>query len=125
MLDQPSDDPDLTLVSELELSLLTPEKRQNAAFLHRVLHPDFMEFGASGRTWTRQNIIADLTMASPETSIDIEATAMTARRIDADTILITYHADHAGMRSLRSSIWIQHEANWTMLFHQGTLIPLE
>ena len=122
-MDQPSDDPDLPLVRELELSLLTSENRQDATFLHRVLHPDFMEFGASGRTWNRQNIIVDLIATSPETSI--EATAMTARRIDADTILITYHADHAGMRSLRSSIWIQHKANWTMLFHQGTLIPLE
>lgn len=98
MLDQRSDDPALTLVCELESSLLTPESRQDAAFLHRVLHPDFIEFGASGRTWTRQSIVADLSSASPAASI--EATAMTARRIDADTILITYHADRSGLRSL-------------------------
>lgn len=123
MFDQPCDDPALALVCELESSLLTPESRQDAAFLHRVLHPDFIEFGASGRTWTRQSIIADLSSASPAASI--EATAMTARRIDTGTILVTYHADRDGLRSLRSSIWVQHHANWTMLFHQGTPAVLE
>ena len=123
MLDQPSDDAALTLVCELELGLLTPENRQDAAFLHRVLHPDFIEFGASGRTWTCESIIADLISTTPEASIEV--TAMTARRIDTDTILITYHADRSGLRSLRSSIWVQHHANWTMLFHQGTPAVLE
>lgn len=123
MLDQPHDDSDLHLVSELELDLLTPEKRQDEAFLHRVLHPDFIEFGASGRMWTRESIIADLTSASAE--ISVEATAMSARRIDTGTILITYNADRAGQRSLRSSIWVQPQGNWTMLFHQGTFALLE
>lgn len=123
MLDQPCDDPDLHTVCELELCLLTPEKRQDTAFLRRVLHPDFIEFGASGRTWTRKSIIADLTSVSSETSI--EATAMTARRIDTGTVFITYRTDCAGRRSLRSSIWVQHQGRWTILFHQGTPARLE
>ena len=39
----------------LEESLWRHETRFDRDYLQRVLHPDFFEFGRSGRVWTRDD----------------------------------------------------------------------
>ncbi len=51
----------------------------------------------------------------------IEATAVQARRLGPDAIVVTYRSSAAGRRALRSSIWVRDTDRWLMLFHQGTL----
>jgi len=47
-------------VVELELALLTTSVRRSRTQLEGLLDPEFREVGASGRLWTREEIIADL-----------------------------------------------------------------
>lgn len=46
---------------DLDLRLLQPQVRASAGELEKLLHPDFFEFGASGRTWDRSQTITCLT----------------------------------------------------------------
>src|SRR4051794_30674438 len=40
-----------------ELALLDPAVRRDPARVRAVLHPEFTEFGASGRVWNRSSIV--------------------------------------------------------------------
>lgn len=46
---------------EGELRLLDPEIRRSPELVGTLLHPEFHEFGASGRIWDRASISAALT----------------------------------------------------------------
>ncbi|WP_370626547.1 DUF4440 domain-containing protein [Streptomyces sp. NBRC 110035] len=43
---------------EAELKLLDPEVRRSPERVGELLHPEFVEIGASGRVWDRDAIIA-------------------------------------------------------------------
>lgn len=104
---------------ERELVLLQPEIRRDRERFLSLLHPDFTEYGSSGRVWDRTTI----THATGAATDEIEATAVEARRLGADAVLVTYRS-HAGQRqALRSSTWVRDHGTWLLLFHQGTLVP--
>lgn len=44
-----------------ELRLLDAEVRRSPERLGALLHPDFYEFGSSGRLWDRAAVLAELT----------------------------------------------------------------
>ena len=109
---------------ELEESLWRPTTRFDRAHLERVLHPEFTEVGASGRTYTRADILG-----TPERSFE---TALPLPGFDAhvladDVVLLTYVATvEDGAHSVtahRSSVWLRTEAGWQLRFHQGTPAP--
>lgn len=104
-------------VLELELRLLDPTVRADRAELERLLHPDFHEFGASGRMWGRDALVEAL-ISEPGTGAVIEDAQAPLARDDA--VLITYRAVSVGGSSWRSSLWIRDEMGWRVLFHQGT-----
>jgi ribonuclease HI len=110
--------PDLAAVTAFEQELLDPVCRADAGRLRDLLHPDFREHGASGRVWTLDTIVADLT-ASPATGV--RATDLQAHRLAEDVVLVTYRT--AGDRpALRSSVWVRGTTGrWRLRFHQGTL----
>jgi hypothetical protein len=54
------DDEAVAEVIALERALLTREVRSSAAALDALLDPEFTETGASGRRWTRAEILAEL-----------------------------------------------------------------
>jgi hypothetical protein len=58
-------DQDVQLVIGLELRLLQLEARASAGELDQLLHPDFVEFAASGRRWDRSQAITSLTGGQP------------------------------------------------------------
>jgi hypothetical protein len=109
-------DDELERVVERELALLDPEVRCDPARVRAFLHPDFVEFGASGRVRDRASI-AEVTSGVEER---ITATEMTPRRLGPDAVLLTYRSHRAGRRALRSSTWIRAAGEWLLLFHQGT-----
>lgn len=47
-----------TAAIEAELKLLDPEVRRSPQRVGELLHPEFVEIGASGRIWDRDAIIA-------------------------------------------------------------------
>jgi hypothetical protein len=62
----PDRDPAVEAAVQGELRLLDPEVRASPELVGALLHPEFHEFGASGRHWDRASIIAALAGASDQ-----------------------------------------------------------
>ncbi|MBB5203491.1 hypothetical protein HNQ51_000784 [Inhella inkyongensis] len=84
----------------------------------RLLHPEFFEFGRSGRRWTRTEVLAELSGHGDQPS----RTAVSAYQLAPDCWHLSWRSE--GTRAAwRSSIWVQTAAGWQMRFHQATPIP--
>lgn len=104
-----------------ERQLLDPEVRRQPDLVRTLLHPEFVEFGASGRIWNAESITHTMTLE--QTSHEITATDILASPLAPDVILLTFKTEGAGRTCLRSSVWIRSEGNkWLLRFHQGTVI---
>jgi hypothetical protein len=114
-------DEDLHGVIEGELRLLQPLVRRARAEVDALLDPEFAEFGASGRRWSRPEILASL--ASEGREVAIAAQDLSASRIAEGVVLVTYVSDDGERRCNRSSLWRRTPTGWRMYFHQGTPIP--
>jgi hypothetical protein len=90
-----------------------------------LLHPDFLEFGASGRRWSRPDIIEELAAEQhPDGQQAVaEVSDLTGTRLAADVVLVTYVSQRGSRRCRRSSVWRRTPAGWRVFFHQGTIIP--
>ncbi len=106
-------------VVSLELALLDPAVRADAARLEALLHPEFVEVGASGRRWTRAEIIAELSAAATDDGA-VPARDLTAHRVGSDTILLTFTTHRGGRDVHRSSLWVRVGGDWVVRFHQAT-----
>jgi hypothetical protein len=108
-------DVDVATVVQCELALLLPEVRRDSERIQALLHPDFVEYGSSGRVWDRGSITT--VSADPD---QITAADLVARKIGPDAVLLTYRSTRAGREALRSSTWIRDDGDtWLLLFHQG------
>lgn len=110
----------------LEEALLDAAVRRDRARVAALLAEDFLEFGSSGRVWSREEILELLT------SEDYQPPVMEDLRcslIAENVGLVTYRTvrtdDVSGIRSvvLRSSLWLRESGEWRVRFHQGTKIP--
>ena len=114
-------DEDVQLVIDLELQLLQPQVRASAAELDGLLHPDFCEFGASGRKWDRSETITSLAGGQPPggnaPATDLE---ITGTRLAGDVVHVTYLSLRDRRYARRSSIWRRTDAGWRLYFHQRT-----
>jgi len=122
MGDEVLPDRDVAVVIEHELALLRPGVRSSRAAVVELLHEDFREFGASGRMWGRDDIVAAL---ADSPGPGAEAEDLRAVRLGPDVILLTYVARRPDRVTLRSSLWRRDTADgrWRALFHQGTVCP--
>jgi hypothetical protein len=108
----------------LEQSLLDAAVRRDGERLRQLLAEDFLEFGSSGRVWTRKTII-DLLATElnffPPVIEEFNCTFLSDK-----VALVTYRTvrndSKTGERlcSLRSSLWTRQDGEWRMRFHQGT-----
>ena len=111
------------ILRQLEERLLQPDVRRSAQDVAELLADNFIEFGGSGRIFTKQQIIESLRQESPArlALMDFRATTLAP-----GVVLVTYRAvrhgasDEQTAYSLRSSIWRLSEGQWRMIFHQGT-----
>jgi ribonuclease HI len=110
-------DPLADELCELERRLLDPNVRADGAALDALLDPEFIEFGSSGRVWTREASIAGLVT---ERGAIVEVSDMVARAVAPGAMLVTYVAVRSDRRALRSSLWIDRGGGWRLRFHQGT-----
>jgi ribonuclease HI len=108
---------DLAEVVRLERRTLDPGVRADGGQLLALLHPGFREHGASGRVWTRDDVLEAL--SGPP--VDVED--LQARALGADAALVTYRSDAGGRRALRSSVWVRDGGTWRLVFHAGTPLP--
>jgi hypothetical protein len=103
----------------LEHAMWSEETRFDLDFQEARFASDFLEFGRSGRTYTRSQIIC--TDRSP-----IAATLrnLQVRELDTSTALVTYESEarfgEQIEHALRSSVWTRAQEGWQMRFHQGT-----
>ena len=111
------------LIENLEVELLQPEVRKSVKRLNELLADDFLEFGMSGKRFTKKDII-ELLLKSEGTKY--EGTDFETKEIAPDTVLLTYRASVENITTgvkkwtLRSSLWQKHDNTWQMMFHQGT-----
>lgn len=111
---------------ECEKKLLDPALRRMPERLASLLTDDFVEFGSSGRTFDKSQVLYHLGRQLPtELSID----EFRVVELATGVALVTYRAradsgkdDKDEQYSLRSSVWVQRDGEWKMIFHQGTLI---
>jgi hypothetical protein len=120
----------MTMTSELaaltaelrgyEERILDPAVRADPAQMRALLAPDFVEFGASGRVFSRDAIVAALAAEGPR--VARQARGFKLRLLAPGAALTTWRVKRDdGIETLRSSVWQQQEGRWLMVFHQGTL----
>jgi hypothetical protein len=114
----------LETLTELETELHRLETRRNASRLEALLHPDFAEFGRSGRVFAREDVLSEFAEVSD--CPRVVAKNFEVRTIGDDAALLTYVSAHEATSghlhraTLRSSLWLHGPRGWQLLFHQGT-----
>lgn len=108
----------------LETELHTIEVRRNRQRMERLLHPDFVEFGRSGKRYSRADIVDEFGPISELPTVRSRNYELAV--LAEDIVLLTYasaHEDADGKQyrhTLRCSVWVCTEIGWQMRFHQGT-----
>lgn len=87
--------------------------------LAELLHPEFLEFGRSGRRWTREAVLAELadSGAPPPAREDLEL-----RPLAPDLVQLIWRSP-TPRAAWRCSIWQRQPEGWRLRFHQATPIP--
>ena len=123
---QENEDSPEALIRHLEERLLKSDVRNFPAQVAELLADDFVEFGASGRMFNRDQVVESLRDEPPA---ERELTNFRTRDLAPGVVLVTYRVARRGApggtpeSSLRSSIWKLSDGKWRMLFHQGTPSP--
>lgn len=109
----------LEQLRRLEESLWREETRFDRAYMERVLAPDAVEVGRSGRMDDRHAILG---LASAPIDVRLPLPAFSVRPLGADAALVTYETrTRAGCdAALRASIWERAGGAWRLRYHQGT-----
>ena|ERR1700733_14812247 len=117
-------EPMLAILRELESQIYKPEVRRDRAKLDALAHPDFFEFGSSGKSYSRSDIIELLPL---DTSNNLVwAQDWSVQPLGEGFALLTYKSAHElpdgtlERHALRSSVWALTAQGWQILFHQGT-----
>ena len=93
----------------------------------RRMAPGYWEVGASGQRYDRDFILKTLGHNLP---VDAEAAGWKCsdfglRMLGPDAYLFTYTLDQNGRITRRSTIWEKNDAEWRILFHQGTIVSAQ
>ena len=102
-----------------EEALLQPDVRKSQALVDS-LASEFIEFGASRRAYSRQDLVEALKSESPSLQT---ASHVRVFSVSEDVVLIAYMIERHGspaVHTLRSSLWERKDGDWRMVFHQGT-----
>lgn len=118
---------DAATLKRLEARLQLPSVRTSRQQLDQLLANEFLEFGSSGATYDKAQVIKGL-LADPESRLPRYATmqGMKVLWLAPEIALVTYRSQKSRpggtspQRANRSSIWKKMEGRWQMVFHQGT-----
>ncbi len=112
---------DIAELTRLEEAMWQAATRFDPAFQEVRFATDFIEFGRSGKTYTRAQIIRHDTA---EIQATLPLPKLKIRMIGEDAALLTYNSravfDGVVEHARRSSIWTKTATGWVMHFHQGT-----
>ena len=104
----------------LERLLLEDEVRHSIRHLERLLHDDFREFGSSGRVYDKSMMIDMMMREDKGGQPDVVIREFRVTPMAPDCTLVTYRTVGASGQVRRSSVWVQEEGRWRLMFHQGT-----
>lgn len=102
---------------QLEALLLDSSVRKSLEKLNQLIADDFIEFGSSGKIYTKQDVFAALLSESPRQFIVKD---FDVKELSENIVLATYKTEEKGKKCLRSSIWKKADEDFRMIFHQGT-----
>ncbi|MGW3586106.1 nuclear transport factor 2 family protein [Streptomyces rubiginosohelvolus] len=124
---------DVNAAIDAELQLMDPAVRASRSLAPRLLDPEFVEIGASGRRWTYEEMLAALPdldggSGSGEGDRDrprFEPSRMVGVVLAPGIVHLTYETVIDGRRARRSSLWRRRdgETGWRMYYHQATPVP--
>ncbi|MGW0082397.1 nuclear transport factor 2 family protein [Streptomyces sp. NPDC003393] len=110
-----------------ELRLMDPEVRASRSLARRLLDPEFVEVGASGRRWTYDEMLAAMPEmdGAVESGPRYEPSGFTGVLLAPGLVHVTYETVLDGNRVRRSSLWRKQgaDATWRMYYHQATPVP--
>ena len=112
---------DLDIVRDCERALLTGAVRGDRLSAGLLLHPQYREFGRSGRVWDKESVL-DL-MEDTSELVQIRAEDLETVPLGDDVVLVTYDSVAPDGRAHRSSLWVRESGRWQLRFHQGTSVP--
>ena len=99
----------------LEKALLSNEVRRNAKALDELIADDFIEFGRSGKVWSKGDILKSLPF---ESEIQREITNFRVIFSTLSIVCVEYKLSESGEISLRRSIWKLIDKRWQMVLHK-------
>ncbi|MEU9009188.1 nuclear transport factor 2 family protein [Streptomyces sp. NPDC048479] len=105
---------------EAEFRLLDPMVRSSPQLLADLFHPEYLEFGTSGRRWDRASILATLMARDVPAPRPITTSEMKGVQLAPDVVHLTFETESGAHRAHRSSLWRLTNGNWLLYFHQGT-----
>src|SRR5437867_11844832 len=111
------------MLFELEQRLAQVGSKLSADDASALIAEDFVEFGASGKIWSKAEIIAAMSQWTP---IERTVENFSVRELSASVCLVTYKVVRvtkeiqASPFSLRSSICRHPVGRWQITFNQGT-----
>ncbi|WP_239475353.1 nuclear transport factor 2 family protein [Streptomyces sp. CS131] len=128
---------DVNAAIDAELQLLDPRVRGSRALAARLLDPEFVEVGASGRRWKKEEMLDALpdldggggsgngSGESDGGGPRFEPSRMSGVVLAPGIVHLTYETDFGGRRARRSSLWRRRdgETGWRMYYHQATPVP--
>ena len=106
----------------LEEDMRRPENRVPEA-MSRMLAPEFVEFGSSGRALTKSECLA---VVQAQTPFPMTTSNFKVLMLSDTVGLVTYRVTRHSLprlHTLRSSIWQKRDDDWLLVFHQGTVVP--
>lgn len=108
------------LILGYENEFFKKEFCNNIENLNNRIHNDFTEFGQSGRIYDKNRIISYLSNIGSDRNKEI--LDFKIKDMGNGLLMVNYisHDRDLGVKSLRSSIWIEENSNWKLYFHQGT-----
>ncbi|MDR3248381.1 MAG: DUF4440 domain-containing protein [Treponema sp.] len=116
---------DDTLIKTLEEKLLAPKIRVSREELEKIISPEFIEYGSSGKIYNYSGTIAHL-VSHADDKFNHTFLNFKTRRLSDDTILALYIVEtekhHRIAITNRCSLWRWEEGSWRIIFHQGTRV---
>lgn len=109
---------------KLEQSLWIAETRFDPDYMEQVLAPDYIEFGRSGRTYSRSELLA---VPAAEIVANLPLKDFKVQQVTADVFLVTYISEvryEQVQIANRSSVWSKASGRWQFHFHQGTPVAV-
>lgn len=108
-------------IYNLEISLIDIDFIKDIENIKLIIADDFTEFGSSGSVYSKNDLLEILPKIE---SLSISILDFNIMNLTKNSILATYISkdNDSNTEVLRSSIWIERNGNWQIVFHQGTPI---